>query len=148
MKRQQLFHCFLPGVTAAVLTIQPAWATVIKVSELQLTSSPSVLISTDSGNLFTGNSLLPTSTVKRDSALLSATYFSQGSTKPVGDRSLPLIMADNYLSIEGEKIPQKYESRFVSFSDLSNSNNNLLFSSNPKSSKLTLISNWPIVMLR
>ena len=137
MKRQQLFHCFLPGVTAAVLTIQPAWASVIKVSELQLTSSPSVLISTDSGNLFTGNSLLPTSTVKPDSALLSASYFSQGNIKPVGDRSLPLIIADNYLSIEGEKIPQKYESRFVSFSDLSNSNNNLLFASNPKSSKLS-----------
>ena len=137
MKRQQLFHCFLPGVTAAVLTIQPAWANVIKVTELQLTSSPSGLISTDSRNLFTDNSLLPTSTVKPDSPLLSASYFSQGNIKPVGDRSLPLIMADNYLSIEGEKIPQKYESRFVSFSDLSNSNNNLLFASNPTSSNLS-----------
>ncbi len=137
MKKQQLFHCLLPGVTAAVLTIQPAWANVVKVSELQLMSSPSVLISTDSRNLFTDNSLLPKSTVKRDSALLPASYFSQGSIKPFGDRSLPLIMADNYLSIEGEKIPPKYESRFVSFSDLSNSNNNLLFASNPKSSKLT-----------
>ncbi|MDD1416557.1 TolC family protein, partial [Dolichospermum sp. ST_con] len=134
MKRQQLFHCFLPGVTAAVLTTQPAWANVIKVSELQLTSSPSVLISTDSRNLFTDNSLLPKSTVKSDSALLPASYFSQGNIKPVGDRSLPLIMADNYLSIEGEKNPPKYESRFVSFSDLSNSNNNLLLASNLKSS--------------
>jgi outer membrane protein TolC len=132
VKRQQLFHCFLPGVTAAVLTTQPAWANVIKVSELQLTSSPSVLVSTNSRNLFTDNSLLPKSTVKRDSALLPASYFSQGSIKAVGDRSLPLIMADNYLSIEGEKIPPKYESRFVGFSDLSNSNNNLLFASNPK----------------
>ena len=137
MKRQQLFHCFLPGVTAAVLTTQPAWANVIKVSELQLTSSPNVLISTDSRSLFTDNSLLPKSTVKRDSGLLPTNYFSQASIKPVGDRSLPLIMADNYLSIEGEKNPPKYESRFVSFSDLSNSSNNSLFASNPKSSNLS-----------
>jgi len=134
VKRQQLFHSFLPGVTAAVLTTQPAWATVIKVNEVQLTSSPSVLISTDSRNSFTDNSLLTNSKVKRNSALLPASYFSQGSVKPLGNQSLPVIMADNNLSIEGEKILKKDESRFVSFSDLSN--NNLPTVSNPKLSNL------------
>ncbi|MEI6444410.1 MAG: TolC family protein [Nostocales cyanobacterium ELA583] len=137
MKGQQLFHCFLPGVTAAVLTTQPAWATVIKVSELQLTSSPSVLISTDSRNLFTDNSLLLKSKIKSNSALLPANYLSQGSIKPFGDRRLPLIMADNDLSIEGENIPKQYASKVVSFSDLSNSHNNLLLTSNSTSSNLS-----------
>jgi len=137
VKGQQLFHCFLPGVTAAVLTTQPAWATVIKVSELQLTSSPSVLISTDSRNLFTDNSLLLKSKIKSNSALLPANYLSQGSIKPFGDRRLPLIMADNDLSIEGENIPKQYASKVVSFSDLSNSHNNLLLTSNSTSSNLS-----------
>jgi outer membrane protein TolC len=136
VKGQQLFHCLLPGVTAAVLTTQPAWATVIKASEVQLKSSPSVLISTIGRNSLTDNSLLPKSKVKSNLGLLPTSYLSQGSIKPVGNHSLPVIVADNYFSIEGQKIPKKDESRFVSFSDLSNTNNNLLFASNGKSANL------------
>ncbi|MDB9437192.1 TolC family protein [Dolichospermum lemmermannii CS-548] len=135
MKGQQLFHCFLPGVTAAVLTTQPAWANVIQVSQLQLTSSPSVLISTNSGNPFTDNSLQPKSNVKSNPGLLPANYFSQGSIQPIGNHSLPVVVADNYLSIDGEKISKQDHSRFVGFSDLSN--NNLLAVSNPQSSNLS-----------
>ena len=135
MKGQQLFHCFLPGVTAAVLTTQPAWANVIQVSQLQLTSSPSVLISTNSGNSFTDNSLQPKSNVKSNPGLLPANYFSQGSIQPIGNHSLPVVVADNYLSIDGEKISKQDHSRFVGFSDLSN--NNFLAVSNPQSSNLS-----------
>ena len=135
MKGQQLFHCFLPGVTAAVLTTQPAWANVIQVSQLQLTSSPSVLISTNSGNPFTDNSLQPKSNVKSNPGLLPANYFSQGSIQPIGNHSLLVVVADNYLSIDGEKISKQDHSRFVGFSDLSN--NNLLAVSNPQSSNLS-----------
>lgn len=129
MKGQQLFHCFLPGVTAAVLTTQPAWASVMKVGEVQLTSASSVLLATKSENLFTDNSLLPKVQVKGNSGLLPASYFSQGPISPVGNRGLPVIIADNYLSLEGGKILEKDENRFVSFSDLSNGN--LLATSNP-----------------
>ncbi len=135
MKGQQLFHCFLPGVTAAVLTTQPAWANVIQVSQLQLTSSPSVLISTNSGNSFTDNSLQPKSNVKSNPGLLPANYFSQGSIQPIGNHSLPVVVADNYLSIDGEKISKQDHSRFVGFSDLSN--NNFLAVSNPQSGSLS-----------
>ena len=135
MKGQQLFHCFLPGVTAAVLTTQPAWANVIQVSQLQLTSSPSVLISTNSRNSFTDNSLQPKSNVKSNPGLLPANYFSQGSIQPIGNHGLPVVVADNYLSIDGEKISKQDHSRFVGFSDLSN--NNLLAVSNPQSSNLS-----------
>lgn len=129
MKGQQLFHCFLPGVTAAVLTTQPAWASVMKVGEVQLTSASSVLLATKSENLFTDNSLLPKGQVKGNSGLLPASYFSQSPISPVGNRGLPVIIADNYLSFEGGKILEKDENRFVSFSDLSNGN--LLATSNP-----------------
>jgi len=135
VKGQQLFHCFLPGVTAAVLTTQPAWANVIQVSQLQLTSSPSVLISTNSGNSFTDNSLQPKSNVKSNPGLLPANYFSQGSIQPIGNHGLPVVVADNYLSIDGEKISKQDHSRFVGFSDLSN--NNFLAVSNPQSSNLS-----------
>jgi outer membrane protein TolC len=135
VKGQQLFHCFLPGVTAAVLTTQPAWANVIQVSQLQLTSSPSVLISTNSRNSFTDNSLQPKSNVKSNPGLLPANYFSQGSIQPIGNHSLPVVVADNYLSIDGEKISKQDHSRFVGFSDLSN--NNFLAVSNPQSSNLS-----------
>jgi len=129
VKGQQLFHCFLPGVTAAVLTTQPAWASVMKVGEVQLTSASRVLLATKSENLFTDNSLLPKVQVKGNSGLLPASYFSQGPISPVGNRGLPVIIADNYLSFEGGKILEKDENRFVSFSDLSNGN--LLATSNP-----------------
>jgi outer membrane protein TolC len=129
VKGQQLFHCFLPGVTAAVLTTQPAWASVMKVGEVQLTSASSVLLANKSENLFTDNSLLPKVQVKGNSGLLPASYFSQGPISPVGNRGLPVIIADNYLSFEGGKILEKDENRFVSFSDLSNGN--LLATSNP-----------------
>ncbi|MDB9373833.1 TolC family protein [Nodularia sphaerocarpa] len=46
MKGQYLFYSFLPGVTVAVLTTQPAWAGTV--NGIQLASSSSVLTSTDS----------------------------------------------------------------------------------------------------
>ncbi len=46
MKRQQLFYSFLPGVTAAVLTTQSAWAGTATVSPQQLTAAPIVISAT------------------------------------------------------------------------------------------------------
>jgi outer membrane protein TolC len=42
VKGQQLFHSFLPSVTAAVLTTQPAWAGNMKVSGIEIASSNEV----------------------------------------------------------------------------------------------------------
>ncbi|WP_427161033.1 TolC family protein [Aliinostoc sp. HNIBRCY26] len=57
MKGQQLLYsfCFLPGVTAAVLATQPAVAEGVKVSSVQLASSPSVLTANDSQTLVADN---------------------------------------------------------------------------------------------
>ncbi len=55
MKGQQIFHSFLPGVTVAVLTTQPAWAETIKVNGLQLNPTPNVLTSTYGVRLLSNN---------------------------------------------------------------------------------------------
>ncbi|HLO84145.1 MAG TPA: TolC family protein, partial [Nostocaceae cyanobacterium] len=57
MKGQQLFHTFLPGVTAAVLTTQPALASTVKISGVQLVSPPKVVTSTDGRNLVTNGAM-------------------------------------------------------------------------------------------
>lgn len=131
MKRQQLFHSFLPGFTVAVLTTQPAWANVVNMSEVQPGSYPNVLISTNSRNLFTNNSLFSNSQFTSNSGLLSSSYFRQGSIKPAFNYSLPIITADNNLDTEGVKILKKDDGRFVNFSDLSN--HNFLAVNNPNS---------------
>lgn len=123
MKRQQLFHSFLPGFTVAVLTTQPAWANVVNMSEVQPGSYPNVLISTNSGNSFTQ--------VTNHPGLLFSSYFRQGSIKPAVNYSLPIITADNNLDIQEVKILKKDDGRFVNFSDLSN--HNLLAVNNPNS---------------
>ncbi|MDB9473239.1 TolC family protein [Dolichospermum circinale] len=127
MKRQQLFHSFLPGFTVAVLTTQPAWATVVNMSEVQPGSYPNVLI----GNSFTNNSLFPKSQFTSKSGLLLSSYFRQGSIKPAVKYSLPMITAENNLDIQEVKILKKDDGRFVNFSDLSN--HNFLAVNNPKS---------------
>ena len=131
MKRQQLFHSFLPGFTVAVLTTQPAWANVVNMSEVQPGSYPNVLISTNSRNLFTNNSLFSNSQVTSNSGLLLSSYFRQGSIKPAFNYSLPIITADNNLDTDGVKILKKDDGRFVNFSDLSN--HNFLAVNNPNS---------------
>ncbi|MFO5528746.1 MAG: TolC family protein, partial [Cuspidothrix sp.] len=84
MKKQQLFYSFLPGVTAAVLTTQPAWANEIKITDVKLKSVPSELISTNPGNSFTDYNLLPKNKVNTNLGLLPASYLSQASNPPFG----------------------------------------------------------------
>ncbi|MEM7579672.1 MAG: TolC family protein [Mastigocoleus sp.] len=51
MKRQQLFHSFLPSLTLVVLTTQPAWANNIKLDSFQPQSDSDTLSSNDFGIL-------------------------------------------------------------------------------------------------
>ncbi|MFO5474426.1 MAG: TolC family protein, partial [Dolichospermum sp.] len=118
MKRQQLFHSFLPGFTVAVLTTQPAWATVVNMSEVQPGSYPNVLI----GNSFTNNSLFPKSQFTSKSGLLLSSYFHKSMAKYTVNYSLPIMITDNNLDIQEVKILKKDDGRFVNFSDLSNHN--------------------------
>ncbi|MBW4634503.1 MAG: TolC family protein [Iphinoe sp. HA4291-MV1] len=49
MKGQQIFNSFLPGVTAAVLATQPAWANTVQITGVRLFTSSSTLSSTSEG---------------------------------------------------------------------------------------------------
>lgn len=51
MKGQQLFHCFLPGVTVAILTTQPTLANSVTVSGVKPIYSSGVLVSSNGGHL-------------------------------------------------------------------------------------------------
>ncbi|MFN6515400.1 MAG: TolC family protein [Nostoc sp. CreGUA01] len=122
MKGQQLFHSFLPGVTAAVLTTQPAWADTVKVSGVQLASSSSVLTSTYGQNLvvdFTNTQLPKTADVSIQT-LLPAPGFNKLSVKPLSNKSIPVFMAGN-TNVLIEQVAQKDENRLLGLTPTSGS---------------------------
>ncbi|MEH1780298.1 MAG: TolC family protein [Nostoc sp.] len=117
MKGQQLFYSFLPGVTAAVLTTQAAWAGTVKVTGIQRASSPSVLTSIYGQDLIadTMNTQLPNSANVSDPTLVPAFGFTKLSVKPLSNNSIPVFTADNTV------LPMKKdEARFLSLIPTSN----------------------------
>jgi OMF family outer membrane factor len=119
VKGQQLFHSFLPGVTAAVLTTQPAWAGTVKVSGVQPTSSPSVLTSTRSRTLVADimNTQLPNTGDVSIPALVPAPITTLG-VKPLINHSIPMLVT-GYTSVPIEQVPKKDKGRFFSLTPTS-----------------------------
>jgi len=81
VKGQQLFHSFLPGVTAAVLTTQPSWAQTINVGEVSFVGSPQVSTSTNGKNVVANKSktqlpisVTPTSTTSEKLKFLISSH--------------------------------------------------------------------------
>ncbi|MEH1852530.1 MAG: TolC family protein [Nostoc sp.] len=117
MKGQQLFYSFLPGVTAAVLTTQAAWAVTVKVTGIQIASSPSVLTSIYGQHLIadTMNTQLPNSANVSVPTLVPTFGFTKLSVKPLSNSSIPVFTADNTV------LPMKKdEGRFLSLIPTSN----------------------------
>ena len=85
MKRQQLFHSFLPGVTAAVLTTQPSWAQTIDVGGVSFVASPNVSTATYSGNLVTNDTKAQLPTV-------TPTAMTTVSHQPVSSNSIGVVV--------------------------------------------------------
>ncbi|MBD2291914.1 TolC family protein [Anabaena sphaerica FACHB-251] len=109
MKGQQLFHSFLPGVTAAVLTTQSAWAGTVKVSEVKLVSSPSVLTATDvKTSVVESNRQLPITAVDNSPAFVPTLDFSQLSMQPLANQSVTDITAVNNTYVPAEKSPKTF----------------------------------------
>ncbi|AFZ58742.1 TolC family protein [Anabaena cylindrica FACHB-243] len=107
MKGQQLFYSFLPGVTAAVLTTQSAWAgTTVKVGEVKLVSSPSVLTANDVKTSIADNinRQLPNTTVDSSPVLVPAHDFSNLGGKPSVNHSVPEMAVVNNAKVPVEKI--------------------------------------------
>ncbi|BAZ31975.1 outer membrane efflux protein [Cylindrospermum sp. NIES-4074] len=121
MKGQQLFHSFLPGVTAAVLTTQPAWAGTVKVGGVQLASSPSVLTSLDGRTLAgdTMNTQLRNSEGDRTSALVPAPGLTKLGVEPSRYQRVPELVT-GYSVVPIEQISRKDEGRFSTLPPISN----------------------------
>ncbi|MBH8571610.1 TolC family protein [Nostocaceae cyanobacterium CENA369] len=121
MKRQQLFHSFLPGVTVAVLTTQPALAKPMQVNSVQGISSFSILTSTDSqivaGNIHTQ---LPNTTTKTLLSLVPNSGLQQLSIKNLSSKDDPVISPVN-TGLSREQIPKKDDGRFLSLISALNS---------------------------
>ncbi|MBN3880023.1 MULTISPECIES: TolC family protein [unclassified Nostoc] len=122
MKGQQLFYSFLPGVTAAVLTTQPAWAGTAKLTGIQLASSPSVLTSTYGQGLVvdTMNRQLSNSANVSVPTLVPALGFTKLSVKPLSNSSIPVFTAENTV-VPIKQLLKKDKGRFFSLTPTSNS---------------------------
>ncbi|MHC5769469.1 MAG: TolC family protein [Nostoc sp.] len=122
MKGQQLFYSFLPGVTAAVLTTQPAWAGTAKLTGIQLASSPSVLTSTYGQGLVvdTMNTQLSNSANVSVPTLVPALGFTKLSVKPLSNSSIPVFTAENTV-VPIKQLLKKDKGRFFSLTPTSNS---------------------------
>ncbi|QIR38071.1 TolC family protein [Tolypothrix sp. PCC 7910] len=120
MKGQQLFHTFLPGVTAAVLTTQPAWAGAVKVNQVQLTSSPSVLTSTYSRTLVADvtNAKFTEPVDSGFTTLVPTSNWNLRDVKRLSDRTLPAIAIGNNSSFKGQ-ILRDNQSRFFNLTSTS-----------------------------
>ncbi|MEH2061967.1 MAG: TolC family protein [Nostoc sp.] len=121
MKGQQLFYSFLPGVTAAVLTTQAAWAGTVKVTGIQIASSPSVLTSTFGQDLpvDTANTQLPKGTDVIVPTLVPAFGFTKLSVKTLNNNSIPVFTAGN-TDVPIKQVFKKGEGRFFSLTPTSN----------------------------
>jgi outer membrane protein TolC len=108
VKGQQLFHSFLPGVTAAVLTTQSAWAGTVKVGEVKLVSSPSVLTATDVKPSVADKShgQLPNTGVDSSSPLVPTSNFSDMKVKPSANHNVAGISVVQDTKQQLEKIPK------------------------------------------
>ncbi|MCC5663197.1 TolC family protein [Nostoc sp. CHAB 5784] len=129
MKGQQLFHSLLPGVTAAVLTTQPTWAGTVKLTGVQLASSPSVLTSTYGQDLVGGimNTQLHNGANVSVPTLVPAFGFTKLSMKPLSNNSIPVFTAENTV-VPIKQVLKKDKGRFFSLTPTSNSSQQLALS--------------------
>ncbi|MEH1928532.1 TolC family protein [Nostoc sp.] len=121
MKGQQLFYSFLPGLTAAVLTTGPAWADTVKLTGVQLASSPSVLTSTSGQDLAVDTMIrqLPNSADVSVPILVPAFGFTKLSLKPLRNNSIPVLITGT-TGVPIEQVIKKDKGRFFSLIPTSN----------------------------
>ncbi|MCC5617518.1 TolC family protein [Nostoc sp. CHAB 5836] len=122
MKGQQLFfYSFLPGVTAAVLTTGPAWASTAKLTGVHLASSPSVLTSNYGQDLDvdTMNTQLPKGANVSVPSLVPAFGFSKLSVKPLSNNSTP-VFTPGHTVVPIKQLLKKDKGRFFSLTPTSN----------------------------
>ncbi|MBD2251545.1 TolC family protein [Nostoc parmelioides] len=97
MKGQHLFYSFLPGVTAAVLTTQPAVAEAMKVSSVQLVPSSSIVATQNSQTLLVDKSQtqLPNATVQIFPDIIPTSGVTTPNLQFSSSHSHPVILTEN-----------------------------------------------------
>ncbi|TVP60948.1 MAG: TolC family protein [Nodularia sp. (in: Bacteria)] len=140
MKGQYLFYSFLPGVTAAVLTTQPALAGTV--SGIQIASSPSVLISTDSRTWIGDNINTPRTNTKTQlfSDIVPESELTTLDLQSLSSKSNPVVLTEN-TGIPIEKNSQKDEDKSSSVAHSLNADQNSEphhFKSNQKQSHIAI----------
>ncbi|MEA5581570.1 TolC family protein [Nodularia harveyana UHCC-0300] len=115
MKGQYLFYGFLPSVTAAVLTSQPALARIV--SNVKLTSSPSVLTFTNSRTWLANNinTKLPNNKTQIFPDILPESGLTSLDLQLSNSQSNSVILTGN-TDIPKETNVQQNERKFPSFS--------------------------------
>ncbi len=120
MKGQYLFYSFLPGVTAAVLTTQPALAGTV--SGIQLASSPSVLTSTDSRTWIGDNinTQLPNTKTQIFSDIVPESELTTLDLPSLSSKSNPVILTGNTGIPIKKELSEKNEGKFSNLTNLLN----------------------------
>ena len=115
MKRQYLFYSFLPGVTAAVLTTQPALAGTV--SGIQFASSPSVLTSTDSQTWIADkiNTQLPNTKTQIFPDIVPESELNTLDLQYSITKINPVILTENTGTTKKNELSQKDQGEFYSF---------------------------------
>ncbi len=105
MKGQQLFHSFLPSVTAVVLTTQPAWAETVKVSGVQLAASRSALSFTSGETSITDSITrkLPNTARDRIPAIIPAASWTTVTLEPLISNSFRATVTGKTKVLIGQK---------------------------------------------
>nr|WP_230967203.1 TolC family protein [Nostoc commune] len=116
----------MPSVTAAVLTTQPAWAGTVKLTGVQMASSPSVLTSTYGQDLVGGimNTQLHNGANVSVPTLVPAFGFTKLSMKPLSNNSIPVFTTENTV-VPIKQVLKKDKGRFFSLTPTSNSSQQL-----------------------
>jgi len=110
VKGQHLFYSFLPGVTAAVLTTQPAVAEAMKVSSVQLVPSSSVVTTQNSQTLLVdkNQTQLPNATVQIFPDIIPTSGVTTPNLQFSSSHSHPVILTEN-TGIDREQKSRKDE---------------------------------------
>lgn len=117
MKGQHIFSSLLPGVTAAVLIVQPAWAETVKVTGIGLLGSPSAWTSTygrTSAGLNINRQMAPTVDNNFAAAALSPAGVMADRLNSVGSSSVGVVLAGK-TGVPIKKVTGKVQGVLLSF---------------------------------
>ncbi|MEJ1929064.1 TolC family protein [Nostoc sp. NIES-2111] len=113
MKGQQLFYSFLPSVTAAVLTTQPAVAEAMKLGNVQIVPTSSFVTTQNSQTLLVGkiHTQPPNATVEIFPDIIPTSGVTTANLQFLSSRNHPVILIEN-TGIDREQKSRQNEGKY------------------------------------